>query len=230
MFTTQVCPQCQSDIDTALARCPICGNALTVPSAENQSPPTYPSYLAFVRKQRRRQIRKIANLTFATAAVAVVAANSLASEDGWWMLTVLPILAYAWLTIGDTVLSRGRTGFRLVLQILALSLLLVVLDIRTGWSGWSLAYIVPSLLIVALLAAAVTLGYRLRTRGPAGVFGFIVTLTIGAIALVPLCFTWVIPYPWLVIAAALLGLSLTLGMIIFFRKEFVQYLRSQWHF
>lgn len=221
------CVECGFMVDDSLTRCPVCG-ALRIPDPSTEAP--YPPYRGIVRRHRRKLAQKVANFAFIVAILVVVVVNFLYRSDGWWMWTVLPILAYGWFTVVDTVLASGRLVFRLSLQVYALSALLVVLDWRLGWTGWSTTFALPFLCIGTLVGGGVALVVAYKARSRTTPIGFIVAVSWLAIVLPFLGFFGLLSVGWPALVAALCGVTMLIGVAVFFRRDLAEHMRSQWHF
>lgn len=227
MFQTVSCTECGHDVDARLKRCPVCGVGLEG-DVSTQGP--YPSYQAIVRRQKLRLARRLVNFAFPVAMIIIAAINLLDTSHGWWMWTVLLGLAYVWLTLGHTVLAEGRLAVRLVVAVYALCAALIAVDFIWGWAGWSLTYAVPSVLGGALVGAGVATAIWLRKDPRSGVFGFVVGISVAAVATLLSWFAGLLNVLWPAQSAAFAGLALTAALAVFFRKEFGQYVRSELHF
>ncbi len=224
---TRVCGECDHHVDLALSRCPLCG--ARAPEQEPGAVAPYPSYQGFELHRRRQLALRISNFVFAVACVAVLVVNLVYQANGWWALTVLPVLVYGWITFSHTVLSEGRLAFRLMIQVYALSVLLPFLDWRTGWHGWGLTFAVPTLLTVSLIAAAVLVVVARHRLEFESILGFIAAIALGAFVVLSLWFTGWLTQLWPALTAALVGVAAILMAVVFFRKEFVWYFKSHWH-
>ena len=76
-------------------------------------------------------------------------------KTGFWSLIVLCGVLYLWSCLRTAVTKRGNLPKQLFLQTLFLSALLLLLDLLTGWRGWSAGYGVPLLSTASMMALAV---------------------------------------------------------------------------
>lgn len=229
MFRTVRCVECEHDIDFRLSRCPLCG--VTLPKSVDVEERAYPPYDGYVRRRRRQQLRQLMAFICGTAIIVTLVINAMYQAYGWWSLTVIAIIAYTWLTVSDTLLSRKSLMLRLGVQVYALAALMVVLDWRAGWYGWSVDYAVPALLILSLVGTLIGLGIaRVTGWKTSEIFGFAIAVTVGALVMSGLSFTDVINVAWPSQVVAFFGVVLLAAAAVFLRKDFSQHLREQWHF
>lgn len=229
VFLTVQCAECGHELDSRLTRCPLCGVAL--PHYINGEAHAYPSYVGYAQRRRRQQLRRLVAFISVSAIIVVLAINVLYQSHGWWSLIVITVIAYSWLTVSDTVLSLKSLMLRLGVQVYALVAVMVILDWRTGWHGWSVDYVIPAVLFLSLVGALVGIGLsRFYGWKTSEIFGFAVAVTVGALIMLGLSFTPLVEVAWPSLTVACVGVVLLTASAVFLHKEFSQYLREQWHF
>lgn len=131
--------------------CPLCGQELTEgPAPEYTTAPNpYPN-LNGKLIQYDWVKRILLFLTLLGCGICLLV-NWLVTPGMWWCLIVLVVAAYCWLTI-PPLLRRGTNyATRMVWQVIFTSALTVALDFMTDYRGWSVSYVIPSLLTAGIV-------------------------------------------------------------------------------
>lgn len=145
------CDSCRVKVEGSGTRCPLCHNRLR--DLGGQEPPAFP-HLPLLNPKQSFLYRLLQFLTIVVAAVSV-AVNFALPESGWWSLFILAGLGCGWLCLLVFVRKRHNPLKALSWQVLLGILLCVAWDIGTGWHGWSVDFVIPSLLITAMATTLV---------------------------------------------------------------------------
>lgn len=135
--------------------CPLCGTELAPGQNSSSKPPAPNSYPDLAKNiARYNLIKRILMFVSLLGCGICLMVNLLVTPGFLWCLIVIASVIYCWLAI-PPLLRRG-TNFaaRIVLNIALTSLLTIMLDIIIGYSGWSVSYVLPSLLSAGILATA----------------------------------------------------------------------------
>lgn len=106
--------------------------------------------------------------------------NLLVTPGSMWSLIVVAVVVYCWATIPPLLRKGVNFAKQTVLMVSLTSLLVVGLDMLTGYQGWSVTYVVPGLLTSGTVAIALMVLFN-RTNWAQyvmyqllmGIFGFI---------------------------------------------------------
>lgn len=128
--------------DTAL--CPLCDSVL---EGEDQGVNTYPK----LEDEFHRFVlfRKIIHFILLTAAVLSTLVNYLTFNGSYWSLIVLASIVYCLFTINYTVRNGTNLGAKVIFQAIGILILTWVIDMVTGYTGWSIRYAIPVMLLLA---------------------------------------------------------------------------------
>ena len=199
----QYCEACKVYIRGERRHCPLCQGPLSGGGDEREEPfpllamPPRPYHL-FWRL-----------LLFLSAAAAVIcgAINVLLWQGGPWSLYVLAGLGSMWLSLGIALNKRGSPTKGLLWQVAILSSLAALWDLCTGWHGWSLDYVVPTLCVFAMLALAL-LAKLLHLRVEDYMIYLVIDALFGIVPLLFLLLGWLrVFYPSVIcVAVSLLSL------------------------
>lgn len=172
----QHCHYCDVQVQTPHHYCPLCAAPLAPPQGGK---PAYPR--VFNAKNYRLLLRiALAASVFCVAVCAVV--NYLLPYAVVWWPIVASCLVWAWAVTLQGIRRGANGGGRVLMQVLAASLLCLALDYELGYAGWAVAYALPA--ICAIGTGAIWLLVLLnRTRWASY---FLYQVAVIAIGFVPL--------------------------------------------
>lgn len=123
-----------------------------------------------------------------------------------------------WLLVSAIVRKRRNVAKSILYQLSILSLLLLLLDKISTWSGWSITYAIPLLACVALFAIMIAIGFIQKEFGD-------YVLYVGAVAIVGLIPLLFIIFGWVdVLWPSILSVTLSsimLVLLIIFRYSLI---------
>ena len=176
----QACNECHVHVETGGEFCPLCGTRLeeTPDRPADPVPNAYPD-LSRSMAQYNFVWRLFAFLTFFGCGFSVLI-NLLLNPRFLWCLIVIAAAVYSWATVPRLLARGANSAKKIVLTVLITALLVVALDLIIGYRGWSVDYVVPSLLITGILASWAMVMFN-RTRWAqyvlyqviVGIFGFV---------------------------------------------------------
>ncbi|MDL2287753.1 DUF6320 domain-containing protein [Oscillospiraceae bacterium OttesenSCG-928-F05] len=216
------CSACNVSVANPRERCPLCQAPLGGGGDERETFPITPSLY-----ERYSLFFRVLIFLSVTACVTVLAVNVILSTEYLWFLFVWSGIGYMWLTIIAMVRRRSSLSKKILFQVMQLSVLLFIIDLLTGFIGWSLDYAIPSICVSALLAInVIALVSKLRLNDYV-----IYVVANAALGLCPLIFvlTGVADVLWPSITCVLTsGLSLV-AIFVFSDKKTRQELFKRFH-
>jgi hypothetical protein len=214
-------------VDTDRKTCPLCFDILQNVDDKPVLNPTYPKptptpahYNVFIRIVTFFTIIGI----FSSVLVNIFTYRE--SKTLWSVIVILGLL-YFWVLLKSTFRVKSNVPMRLVLQMLTLSLLVIGIDLVTGFSRWSLNYVIPFLSMASLLSMiSLLIGSNVR-------FGDYLLYLLAAIILgfIPIII-WLFKVSdvlWPSLAAASLSFVTIVGMIVFADKSTKEELKKRFH-
>lgn len=155
------CWNCGLQIKDPVNVCPLCKCIVEpVPGEETQQ--IYP----FLHAEKEfKKIQLALNIyTFAAiaAAVVLIGINYAVKGNPGWVIIIAAFLVYGFITLKVSI--QMHTGYRLkmIMQTLLGEAVLVLIDTQTGFSGWSLNYVLPAVLILMDLAVVILMAVNNR--------------------------------------------------------------------
>ena len=144
------CKSCRVWVAGVHQRCPLCGGNL---SGKREEAPSYPE-LPENRSFTKRLIQIISGAAL-TAAIICVAVNLLVPTGIWWSLFAVLGLGCGWLWAVVGIVKKAKLLNNIVWQLVLISGVAFLWDWLTGWRGWSVDYVFPSVCIGAMLAVII---------------------------------------------------------------------------
>jgi hypothetical protein len=153
--------------------------------------------------------------------------NWLVTPDFWWCLIVLAVAAYCWISIPPLLRRGANYATRAVWQVIFTSALCVALDFIVGYTGWSVSYVVSSLLCAGILSIGLMAIFS-RTSWTQYVFSLAWMALFSFVPLI-LLLVGIAQNVVLVIITAALGLACLLTLIVFGDRTIKNEFKRRFH-
>ena len=215
------CPNCS--VWTAHQHCPLCKRQLT---EDKTSLDTYPNYHSDAKRRnlKQRVFLFIAILIMSTSLLI----NLLTTPNQLWTFYIVGPVLYALLSINHTILSKAHIGSKIIFQVLALSAMLVVINVTAGGERWSVHYVIPFLVILAtLMVTIIILRKPMKWREYLGYMMTMIILGFMPVLLFVSTLSYVL---WPGAITALYALLTFTGMILFANKTMKNEIVRRFHF
>lgn len=149
------CTTCKIAVDETMTHCPLCGKYLGHHVYNEQEEPyPLPNYRQLRITHERIAFFSFLALSFVATAVAILVNWLIAPQQAWSIYAIVGIV-YLWILIGHTIISSSTVGQKLIYQEFAVIGFAIVVDYLTGWTMFSINYVLP--LLTALLQASLTI-------------------------------------------------------------------------
>lgn len=216
------CPKCLVEVKSNRKTCPLCGQLL---EGSGNEKPTYPSYQP-ISKRINLFVRIILFITIVSALVTIIV-NILTYEGTWWAVYVILGLFYSWIVIKSTIMSKKNVAKKLFVQMLAVSLIVIVIEKISQTSGWALDYTVPSICSLTLISIITAIIFQQMRYNDYLLY----LLTAILISFVPMILYWthVVDILWPSVTSGILGIVTIIGMIIFADRATEEELKKRFH-
>lgn len=191
------CEKCGVRVIGAPKRCPLCRGPLTGGTDGDEN--VYP-HIPFAGKPYQRLFRALA-LASVTVAVLCLAVLFCLPKYSAAALSVLAGMVSGWIAVGTAVKKRGKPLKAVFWQACVLSALVLAWDFGTGFRGWSLDFVLPSLYTCTMFAMAV-IAVVLHLRPADYLLYLVMNILLGLVPLVLLLWGALrVVYPAVVCAA-----------------------------
>lgn len=220
------CEKCHVDVSTKRQTCPLCGQFLkdTEPKKEILLS-EYPPYKPIV-KEYNLLLRIIYFLGF-TGIILSAVVNWLTYEGVAWALYVGIGVAYLFVLLKNTIMSKKPIARKLIVQMLVLSILIFGVDYYGGFSRWSLDYVIPALSIATTLSIILVVLIKPMRYEDYVIYMFL-TVFLGFIPFIFYLFK-IVNVLWPSISAAGLSLAVLIGMVTFADRKTKNELKKRFH-
>lgn len=140
------CKHCKVEILDETKVCPFCQNRIK--EDERKGEDSYPDI-----RMKRKAYRFVLNIFFFLAiivCVAMLAINLFYYKGEFWSILPIGIVCYSWFAIRYCIFNNVNVGAKIMLQLILTQVLLVFIDWRMdGYTGWSVNFAFPALILIA---------------------------------------------------------------------------------
>jgi len=144
--TMKYCNKCGVHSEDAENRCPLCESLLLDEGGES-GPSRYPDLELTLNWYT---VLKRAYLFFAILIItASIIVDLLRGMGISWSFLSIGVVGYSWTVIYHAIRTNTHFASKILVQAIAGSLLMFVIDYMSGTIGWSVNYVIPQILIFA---------------------------------------------------------------------------------
>lgn len=219
------CKKCNLEVNSIRKTCPLCLSILEDDGKDYNKKFPSPTFLPH---KKSLFLRILAFLSVIAIFVSIVVNVMTYTEGGSrWSVIVIFNIGYFWLLIKSTFRRDGNIAIRLVVQTIAVSLLLYIIDYFGGNFRWSINYIIPFITMASLLSiVSLSIGSRYRF-----INHFLHIITAILLGFIPLVFWFfgLLDILWPSLAAATLSFVCIIGLIIIGDKETMEEIKKRLH-
>lgn len=210
----KTCPECKIQVGGPEKLCPLCGTELLPAGNSEGEERLYPDFSKPVKPPSKFPFlaRIFAFLSVVTVVICVLV-NLLVSHRLSWSLFVVGGIVTAWCTVGVHLLTNYNLNYKLLIDLVAISLYLILIDRLTGWNQWSIDYVIP-ILYIGVMITVVVLALVFREFWREYILSLVAVCVLGIGPLL-IFFTSKSPMRFLCLAAALLAAVLLVGLVYF---------------
>ena len=133
----------------------------------------------------------------------------------------------SWILLRSTIMSKKNIAGRLLIQMIAVSLLCIGIEKQSHSSGWALDYVVPFLCIVTILAILIIIFSKQMFYSDYLLY-LLLAIIISFVPMILYLFKQ-INILWPSIAAASVAIMAALGMILFADRATKDELKKRFH-
>ncbi|WP_213818829.1 DUF6320 domain-containing protein [Garciella nitratireducens] len=190
----QYCNHCKVQIRGNQRKCPLC-NSLLIKGNNEQA--IFPKIPPFYKKHLAMKIMIFVSITAIIGSFAIY--RMIPAHVNWPILVLFGLLSM-WISLLVTIKNRYHISKNILWQVAIVSILSIFWDWKTGWAGWSLNYVIPTVSVSAMFVMYVIAKImKLSTRDY--ILSLFSDALLGIIPIVFLLFNWVdIIYPSIICA------------------------------
>ncbi|MBS7007232.1 DUF6320 domain-containing protein [Anaerostipes sp.] len=147
------CKSCQVEVLDNTMTCPLCNRVLSDDGKEFRPERMYPD-----PEEDRERLYGIKNIFFillGMIAVLMGIINYITYNGFLWSVIVMASILYLMMTVSYSIVNRRNLAAKIVVEVIGGGILVFVIDYVIGYEGWSVAYVIPGLILTADLAMVV---------------------------------------------------------------------------
>ena len=222
------CRRCDVMILEDTKVCPLCRCAVEETSDAEKTTVRINEYPEVrIRQRKITQVSKLLLVILLTLSAVLVIIDLAVPSSSWWCL--IPIAAMTSLYAAFRMIFVSRRGYRwkVFMPMIVALILLIIIDAETGFYGWSLSYVLPSIILIADFIILMLMVTNLRN------WQSYMIMQIAAIAscLIPaaLWITGIIESPLMVMIAAGVSVLMFAGTLIIGGNTAKRELKRRFH-
>ncbi len=185
------CHRCGVSVNGAWRHCPLCQTPLNAGGEPQED--LFP-LLPLVSRQYSALLRGLLFLSVCLTAISVAVNFALVRagrHERWWCLFVAFGVVCTWISLGTIIRKRHNLHKTILWQVALMSLFAMGWDwLLTGWSKWSINFVLPILCTVAMAAMHV-LARILRLRIEDYMVYLLLDLVFAVVPVLALALDWV---------------------------------------
>lgn len=210
----KICPECHVQVGGPERSCPLCGAALQSADPAGNEESLYPQFTQHLKQRSRFPFlaKLFAFLSLITILICGTV-NLVVDHKFTWSLFVIGGIVCLWASLGVHLLTNINLNYKLLMDLLALSAYLILIDKLTGWNRWSINYVIP-ILYIGIMITVIILALVFRQFWREYILSLVAICVMGIGPLL-IFFYSDSPLRYLCLAAALMAGVLMLGLLYF---------------
>lgn len=208
-----VCPLCQCVVGTEAhadnvveSDVLVNGHHAATQSRINEYPDVW------IRECRIKHISNIAFFVVLAASVALAAVNFMLPGSSWWSLIPIAAMAYGYAVFRLVFVSRKGYRWKTFMPLILALVLLIIIDVETGFYGWSVNYVFPSGILLTDLIIVMLMLTNLKNWQSYMIMQ--ICMIVASLVPVALWISGIITAPVLTLIAVVVSALLFLGAVI----------------
>ena len=219
------CVRCKVIIENKAEHCPLCHKNVI----KKGKPPEwdFPYQKNIKNNLNKYIIRVLAFLYIALIGLNVVLNLAFSHKKIWAPFSII-ILLYIYLIVKTAIISYRNIGTIVVLNVYMLSLVGFILDLILGYSGWSIDYLMP-ILILAGIISLIVLTF-IKPFFFENYFIYMLTITFFGIIQLVFLLTGLVNYKVISVITFFVSLLTVIGMFVFGDKKAINEFIKRFHY
>lgn len=217
------CKSCKLKIENDLTKCPLCGSFTDSIGSDFNSdyPVVRNSYLLELTN------RCMLFFTIAISVVSLFVNRYLAPTVPWSIMTIISII-YLNLSLRSIIKKKQNYGFFILMQVVMISIVGWVIDLLTGYKGWSVDYVIPFVIISGSATISILSTINSYKYKDYLIYLFISAI-LGFVPIILIANNWTHVY-WTSASCVIYSVLTVLAMVIFTRRRLNAELKRRLHF
>lgn len=208
------CSECNVEIIEDVSVCPLCQHGLEQITLDKKVP-MYP--LVEFNNQKFKLLIRIFIFISIILCAGLFTINLATYNGVWWSLICGGAIAYFWITVRYSIHNNTNSAAKILVQTIGGMGLCLLIDMVIGYQGWSINYVIPSIILVAYFAIVILMIVNFMNWQSYILFQ--ITLVIFSLILMVLYFFRIITNPVLCYVTAAITLVIFIGTVVFGDKK-----------
>ena len=210
----KTCEKCRITVGTNREFCPLCQRKLSGEAEQGQEE-IFP-HLPFYYKQYHLFFRILIFASITAGAVSLLT-NFLIPTRIWWSLIVIAGIVCMWMILATAIKKRHNITKGVLSLAVLISVCTGAIDYSTGFYRWSVNYVIPILLLFAMIAIVI-LARVLHSRTEDYLIYLIVNGLFGLVPLLFLLLGW-ITVRWPSLCCIMVSFLSLAGIFVFSKMD-----------
>lgn len=219
------CNQCNVTISDKTTVCPLCQCVVEVDEPAAIRLNEYPD--VWFKERKIKQFCNWILLAVMGASAVLAVVNFAFSRDSWWCIIPIAAMLYGYLAFRSIFVSRKGYRWKVFVSVAFAFLLMLVIDVETGFYGWSMNFVLPGgILIMDLVVVVLMMTNRQNWQSY-----MIMQIVMAVVSSVPIVL-WIfelITSPLLSVIAAGVSVFMFVGSLIIGDRTARSELRRRFH-
>lgn len=209
------CRKCNVNILGETHTCPLCTSVLEYDDTDINNNRMYPIVEFDIDKYRK--IKRIFIFLLTVISVILGFINYVTYSGIVWSIIAVVALLYFGVTVTYSIMNNANIASKILVQTIGAGILVVVIDNVLGYKGWSVNYIIPSIIIFANLS--IVLCMIVNRMNWQSYFMYQIAITF--FSFIPIILFWlnIINKPFLAILTSCISILILIGTIVFGDKS-----------
>lgn len=219
------CRKCNVNIFDNTHTCPLCKSVLEYDEKDIVHENLYPNIEYDVSKYNK--IRKIFIFILILVSVVLGYINYLTYSGVIWSIIAIVAIVYFGVTVTYSIMNNANIASKIFVQTIGAAILIVVVDNVVGYRGWSVNYVIPSIIIFANLAIVICM--LINRMNWQSYFMYQIAITVLSFIPLILAGTKIITRPFLAVLTSCISILILIGTIVFGDKSVISELKRRFN-
>ncbi len=220
----KTCNKCNIQIKDDTKFCPLCHEPLDHLD-KYSSKGTYPSFK--INEHKYHLVSKLVIILSIIFSISAMVTNYLTYNGIAWSIISIAAIIYTWILVIHSITNESNIAKKILEYTIFTSVLVILIDLMVGYSGWSVNYVIPELLILSNIGILILMIVNRMSWHDYVLYQMI--LMFFSVILLVLYFLKIVGHPLFTLLAASFSLAIFLSTLLFGDKSVKSELRRRFY-
>lgn len=220
----KTCNNCKVHINDDTNFCPLCHEQLDDLS-DTKKKGIYPPFK--INEHKYHLVSKLVIALSIIVSISAMITNYLTYNGIAWSIISIAAIIYTWILVIHSITNEANIAKKLLEYTIFTSVLVVLIDLMVGYSGWSVNYVIPEFLILSNIGILILMIVNRMSWHDYVLYQMI--LMFFSIILLVLYFLNVVGHPLFTLLAASFSLAIFLSTLLFGDKSVKSELKRRFY-